>query len=552
MRHRDPAIESTVVLALAVIGSVVLLLALSSDLTFYQDTWAFLMHRGEFSADALLQPHNEHVVVIPVAIEQLLVNVFGMTSALPEYVLMTAVLATTAVLLFVYVRRRLGPWPATMAAALLLFLGPAWEVLLWPFEIGFAGSIMVGIGALLALEREDRLGDRVACLLLAIAVGFSNLGLTFVVAAAVDVLQRRRTRGLGRAYVVAVPLLLFAAWYAGWGHTAESQVTLRNVLTSPKYLLEGLGSSLETMLGLSRFSVAGIEEPGWGWLLLVAAVALIVVGWLRRPGFSPRLWPVAAATATFWLLTAFNYTPGREASTSRYAYAGAVFLVLTAAELLRGVRFGRRSLWVGRAIVLAAVASNLVSLVDGRDGLEEQSVLARADTGAIDIARRTVDPSFTLIPPIAGTPSLIDVNAAEYLPAVSEHGSPGYSPAELEDAPSAGRRQADIVLAQALPLRTDTYLGSYNPDGAGENCVVVGSGGGGGADIPISPGVTRIELAPGPHADFSLRRFAVGEYPVSTEGAPGNSMTLLRIPRDGASQPWHLKVDARQRALVCR
>ncbi len=105
---------------------------------------------------------------------------------------------------------------------------------------------------------------------------------------------------------------------------------------------------------------------------------------------------------------------------------------------------------------------------------------------------------------------------------------------------------------EALPLRTDTYLSSYDPDGAGENCVVVGSGGGGGADIPVSPGVTRIELAPGPHADFSLRRFAVGEYPVSTEGAPGNSMTLLRIPRDGAPQPWHLKVDARQRALVCR
>ncbi len=552
MRYRDSATESVAVLAVALAGSVVLLLALSSDLTFYQDTWAFLMHRQEFSTDAFLQPHNEHIVVIPVAIEQLLVNVFGMTSALPEYVLMTAVLATTAVLLFVYVRRRLGPWPATMAAALLLFLGPAWEVLLWPFEIGFAGSIMVGIGALLALEREDRVGDRVACLLLAIAVGFSNLGLTFVVAAAVDVLQRRRTRGLGRAYVVAVPLLLFAAWFAGWGHTAESHVTLGNVLTSPEYLLNGLASSLETVLGLNRFSLAGIEEPGWGWVLLLAAVAALAFGQLRRPGFSPRLWPVAAATATFWLLTAFNYTPGREASTSRYAYAGAVFLLLTAAELLRGARFGRRSLLAGGAIVLAAVASNLVPLVDGRDRLREQSIITRADTGAIDIAQRTVDPSFALTPKIAGTPSLIDVNAAEYLPAVSEHGSPGYTPDELEDAPQLGRKWADVVLASALPIRTDTYVSSYDPDGAGENCVVVGSGGGGGADIPISPGVTRIELAPGPPADFSLRRFAVGEYPVSTEGAPGNSMTLLRIPRDGAPQPWHLKVDAWQRALVCR
>jgi hypothetical protein len=555
MRYREPATGSIAALGLALIASVTLLLVLSSGLTFYQDTWSFLMHRQEFSADAFLKPHNEHIVLIPVAIEKLLVEAFGMTSAAPEYVLLTLMLAANSILLFVYARRRVGSWPAVAAATLLLFVGPAWQVLLWPFEIGFVGSIGVGIGALLAIEREDALGDRVACLLLALAVGFSNLGLTFVVAVAVDVLQRRRERGLGRAYVVAIPLLLFGVWYLGWGHTAESHVSLHNVLVSPLYLLNGLASSIDSVLGLTRVPfVLGADQPGWGWPLLVVAVVLVIWRGLRNPGvYPPRLWPAAAATATFWLLTAFNYTEGREATASRYAYAGAVFLLLVAAELLRGVRFGRPALWAMGAVTIAAALANLAPLIDGRDFLEEQTVLTRADTGAIDIASRTVPPYFGLTPEIAGTPSLIDINATEYLPAVRAHGSPGYSPEELETAAEAGRKQADIVLSQALPISTDTYLQAFDPDAAGgENCVTAGSGGGSGADLPVFAGVTRIELAPGPPAEFSLRRFARGEYPVTTEGAPGNSMTLLRIPRDSAAQPWHLQVDASQRALVCR
>jgi hypothetical protein len=64
--------------------------------------------------------------------------------------------------------------------------------------------------------------------------------------------------------------------------------------------------------------------------------------------------------------------------------------------------------------------------------------------------------------------------------------------------------------------------------------------------------VTRVELAPGAPATISLRRFATDEYPVSTEGVPGGSVSLLRVPRDTAPQPWHLHVEASQPARVCR
>lgn len=76
-------------------------------------------------------------------------------------------------------------------------------------------------------------------------------------------------------------------------------------------------------------------------------------------------------------------------------------------------------------------------------------------------------------------------------------------------------------------------------------------GGPAGSEVRLRPGVTRIEVAPGPEASLGLRRFATGEYPVPIE-ALGGSTTLLRIPPDASSRPWRLQAIARQGAEVCR
>lgn len=542
----------TALLGVAMAGSVALLLVLTREFTFLQDTWEFLMNRHEITADALLKPHNEHIVVIPVAIEQLFLRVFGMTSARPEYVLLALALAAAASLLFVYVRRRTGPWLALFAAVLLLFLGPAWEALLWPFEIGFVGSVLFGIATLLALDREDREGDIAACACLCLCFGFSSLGIPFAVAAAVDVFQKRRGRGLGRAWVVAIPLVLYAAWYLGWGSDAETHLSLRNVLASPRFVFESAAVAVGSIFGLGTSPFGGSTDPVWGRAILVALVVVFGYRQARKPGFVPGFWPVAAAAATNWFLTAFNQIPGRDPTSSRYQYMGGVLVLLLLANLLQGVRFGRRALIAAGGLTVAAVAVNLVVLRDGRDALELQSVLTKADLGAIEIARRTVDPEFSLNTEVAGTTTLIDVQAAKYLPAVREYGSPAYTPSELAAALDYGRKQADIVLSQALPLSTLTRLGAYDPNDSGENCVALAGNAPPASEVRLSPGLTRIELAPGPHADFTLRRFATGEYPVVTEGAPGDSVTLLRVPRDDAPQPWFLHVEASQPARVCR
>lgn len=542
-----------VLLGAALLASALLLLVLATKLTFFQDTFEFLVNRRSFSVDSILKPHNEHIVVIPVLLEQLLLTVFGMSSAMPEYVLLTACLLVTAVLLFVYVRRRVGPWLALMATALLLFIGPAWQDVLWPFEIGFVGSVLFGIAMLLALEREDERGDLLACLFLFVSIAFNSLGLAFAVGAAVELLMNHRRRGLGRAWVLGVPLALFALWYLGWGHEAESHLSLRNVLGAPKFLVESLAASLESLLGLSTSPIVGIGTPEWGRVLLVGAVGLVLFGQWRRPGFHRWLWPAAAAAAAYWLLTALNYIPGREPTTSRYLYASAALTLLVAANLLKGVRLGKPALWVAGAVTIGAIASNLVILRDGYHWFHEQAVITKADLGALEISRRTINPNFALSPDIAGTASLIDVEAQKYFAAVDQYGgSPAYSPEELAEASEPGPRLADTLLALALPISTETTEGEF-AGGAAENCKVLPAGSTTPPpEVPLSPGLTRIEVAPGPRANFSLRRFAADAYPVQAEGAAGRSVTLLRIPRDRAPQPWFLHVDAGQEVRVCR
>ncbi|HEV7769288.1 MAG TPA: hypothetical protein VGO66_01375 [Solirubrobacterales bacterium] len=540
-----------VLLGLALAASAALLLWLSRDFTFFQDTWAFLMHRQDNSLDSFLVPHNEHIVFFSVAIEKLLVDVFGMTSALPERVTMVLLLALVGALLFVYVRRRLGPWPALMAALLLLFLGSAWPVLLWPFEDLFVGSVACGIGMLLALERDDARGDAVACLLLIFCFGFSTLGVCFALAAAVDVAIKRRRRGLARAYLFVVPGLLFLAWYAGWGHDAESHLSLANMLRSPPYVLEGFASALGAISGLSTTTTNLTEShpPEWGRLLLVVAIGLVVWGQRRRPGFSPQLWPVLAAALSYWLLAGFNFIPGREAASSRYIYVGVVLLLLVAVELLRGVHFGRRALWAGAALTVLAIAPNLVQLRTGRDWLAEQTVITRSDLAAMEIARDTIAPEFALSPEVAGTGSLIDVNAESYFEATEAHGSPAYSEAELVAATPTGRYWADVVLARALPIALETRPGFR----LGETAACLPVWKRRSPTIPIGDGgPTRIAIAPGPPAEIFLRRFAdPGQYPVVVGNVPGNSIALLRVPADRSPRPWKLHVEAGQRAWVC-
>lgn len=532
-----------------VLGAVLLVVA-EWHVTFFQDTFDFLLYRRAWDADSFLTPWNEHIVVGPVFITKALLAVFGMTSNTPEQLVMGITVLTAPVLLFAWMRRRTGEWLALIAAVLFLFLGSAWPVTLWPFEDFFTLPICFGLAMLLFLDREDGVGDAWACAMLVAATLSSTLGLSLIVAAFVDFILARRARGWRRGYVFALPLVLYAVWYLGWGHDAQHHLSLHNVLATPAYVAEGFATALAALAGLATVPAIGPTSVEWGKPLLVAAVALVAFGQWRRPGLSRGFWVVLGAAASYWFLAAFNYIPGREASSGRYIYAGAFFVLLLAAELLVGWRFSRRALWITAGAALLAIGPNLAQLQGGSEFEREQSVFTRADLAALEISRDTVDPSFSLNDPeVAGTASLALVSAGAYFEAVDSWGSPAYSVAELEAAPATGRHFADLVLAAALPVTAETAPGLGS--GTAGACVTIAAGEAAAKEVPLGPGTATVELASGAPAAISLRRFATGEFPVALATAEGDTTTTITIPKDRAPDPWYVHVEAAQQVTVC-
>jgi hypothetical protein len=535
-------------LGVALLASAVLILVLVRHLTYFADSWEFLMNRRHFTADAVLQPHNEHIVVIPVLIVQLFLRIFGMTSAMPEFVVLVIGLLATAVLLFEFIRRRIGPWPALFAAALLLFLGPADEVLLWSFEIAYVGSLVFGLAMLLALESRTRRGDVIACVCLTLSFGFSSLGIAFLLAALVAILIRPRSTWRERAFVVVIPAVLYAIWWLGWGHNAETHLTLHNILAAPSYVVESIAAGVGALTGLGTNPSSLADEPTWGRIILIAMVIGFAALVRQRKRVDPVLWPVVTAAFANWILAALNDIAGREPTVSRYQYVSAIFVLMIVASLLSGTRLSKRVLIVGGVLTALAIGPNLVVLHKGKEHFAAETVLTRSDTAALEIARQTVPPQFELAPEVAGTGALIDVQASKYFEAVDEFGSPAYSQSELETAPPAGRKQADIILATVLPITTEIQLGAYAEK---QRCTSAG-GPEGAPEVPLQPGSDLIEVPPGTEAKASLRRFSeAGEFPVSLSAIPAEAAMKVSVPHDESSRPWVMHIESATPVEVC-
>ncbi|MFI5123056.1 MAG: hypothetical protein ACHQJ5_09175 [Vicinamibacteria bacterium] len=530
-------------LVAAILASAALLLYLTRNITFLLDDWEFLLYRRGFNAHVLLDPHNEHLHLLPILVYKALLELFGMDSARPFQVASTATFLASAALLFAWLRGRVGEWPALAATVLVLFLGAAWEDLLWAFQIGYFGSMAGGLGALVALRRETPGADLVACALLVVALAFSSLGIPFVIGAAVAVATGPGWRG--RLYVLAVPAALYALWWLGWGHTAANHISLHNIANAPLYLLDGIASALSSLLGLATpRDEAGVGAYDWGRPLAVFALAL--AAWrLHRLGSVPRwLWVVGAIAVSFWALSAINQIPGRDPSSSRYQYVGTIFVLLIAAELLRGITLKLPALVLCTGVIAVAVLSNVSFLDQSAGSYEQTSDLIKADLAAVEIARDTVDPGMVLTNDLAGT-AYVHVPAGLYLSAADAFGSPADTPDEIAAAPENARAAADRVLAAALGL--DVVPAER---GGAENCAELDPAGS-SATTELAPGGAVVRGSPGGDVELRLRRFADATFPIGAGKIAGSESVSIAIPEDRSSRPWQLQVTGHGPVAVC-
>jgi hypothetical protein len=536
-------------LALAALCAVTLAVVLRAGdgLFFYGDDWSFLLHRDGFSPDVFLAPHNEHPSAVPVTIFKLLLATAGLSHFTP-YLLAIAVLhVAVGVLAYLYARPRLGPWLALAPAALLLTLGSAWEDIMWPFQVGFVGSVAFGLAALLALDARR---DGLACAALLLSALSSGTAIPFLAVAAVDIAyDPRRWR---RAWVVVVPAVVFAAIVLGYHATSDSHASSPS--QAVRFAIDMAAA------GLGAFGGLGLT---WGRpLLLLAGVGLVLAS--RRPGgLSPRVVAVGCGAVAYWLITAAGRTgtPGSAPDVSRYLYASAVLWALLAVTALpRRPRLDRGALIVVAALTALLCVSGAGLLKQGATSRLSNTATLRPRLAALEVARGVVKPDLQI--DALYSP---DITAASYFKAIDAHGSPAFTIPELRAQPDALRQTFDAGLLLALGLQfqpggADATSGAAPTAGpvaggsvstSGSCLVLRPAGAGAKLEVTLQPGARyAVSAAAGAPVQLALRRLA-STYANAPYELAGGATATLAPPRDRLPDPWQLQVTAGQRTRVC-
>ncbi|WP_456826063.1 hypothetical protein [Cellulomonas sp. P5_E12] len=371
LRRRYLAIH----LVLLAVAGVVLLVA-NRHQWFFGDEWEFFVNRGLVGARFdVWRPHNEHWSTLPILVLTFLRDTVGLATYWPYVVVLVALhLGLAHVLWRVSIRSGAHPAIATAGAAVFSVLGAGSENLLWAFQIGFVGSLLLGWSAVLVGDREGRLGwrDSAVATLLVGALLCSGIGVPTVVAAGVAVLIR--SRSWVRAVIVAgVPAVVFAVWFRLIGAVNPSPPTPeRDLQAHVSGLAHGIAALLRSVTG--------------GPTIAVLAVLLAVGAWAAVTGFrAAKGEPVArgaaaalggvAGAATFVVIV----EQGRaDLMASRYAYVAVAFalpLVLVAVSALPARR------WVTATAVTAIAlvgAHNVVLLFSHAAAEAEREATARS------------------------------------------------------------------------------------------------------------------------------------------------------------------------------
>lgn len=540
--RRLPVSPAVICLAIAVIASGIFLLDLTSPLYFVLDEWDLVLLRQGWGLDAFFAPFHEHIVLAPSFIYHLLLGIFGQSSARPFQVTATATFLLCAVLLFVWMRRRVGDWAALIGTVMILFLGAAFEDLVWAFQIGYFGSLAGGLGALVALDRDDRKGDIIASVLLLVSVTFSSLALPFIAGAWVEWYLNPRPRR-NRLFMPLVSTAFYGFWWLGWGHDAKSSLSFANLIDSPRYMFEAASAGFVSLFGLATGDGSEPSQPHliWGRIMLIAFIAF---GWwrVRRSGFSRSLAVVLVIGLSSLFLTALNHNDLRPPTSSRYQLATSIFILLVAAELLRGVKFKPAVLAVA-AVVAALSINGGISLM--RDRVDARwipnSESTKASLAALTIAGDSMADDFQIDLGLEEP-----VPQSDYLRSIEDHGRLGYSESELESRDPSVRTTVDSTLMTALGLE----LTAATPPTGELKCRKVKPASTAAKPLTITPGSYAIANSGRTDLTIFLGRFS--DAPVLPLGSIlAGSGAGLEIPFDSSSRPWEMALDGTGTTTVC-
>jgi hypothetical protein len=533
------------VLGVAMAASAALILYLNRGTTFFVDELFWLYSSPGLSARDVIEPFNGNLIAPTRLAYKAILETVG-ADYLAIRVLAVATLLVCVALLYALVKRRIGALPALAPAIVMLFFGSSWQWVVVPLGFSALFSVAAGLGALLVLERGDRRGDAGGCALLCLSVVTFSTGLAFLVGVAISVLLRGdRWR---RAWILLVPLALYGAWWL-WAldspNGPSDQSQLSNVLLIPNYVATAFAAAIAGLAGLDYAFIEPSERTvaeQWGYVLAVPLL-IALARRIKRGTVHPSLWVSLGIVLAFWALGALVLGPIRPPDLGRYAFVGAVGVILVATDAARGVRFSRLGLVVLFAACAASLATNVALLRDGGAIFRGYASESRAEFAMLELARDRVEPDFD---PMDASPTGVFAPAASYFEIVDRYGSPAFSLAEVEHQSPSVRATADRVLARALRLgiepsstRRGTDCESIRRTEPGEPL---------GFELPV--GGASIEAAGRGSGKVSLGRFADAPFAEVGSVSPGER-AALRIPPDASPVPWGAAVSGVRSVEMC-
>lgn len=539
------------VFAAAAATAAGIVLWIGHDTTFSPDELTWFLSSPDLDLDGALQPHAGHLILTTRIVYKALFEIAG-ADYLTFRLLAMATVVLTAGLLFAYAKRRVGAVVALAPTLVLLVFGSDPTHVLEGNAFTVLGAISCGLGALLALERDDRRGDAVACALLCLGVATYTVALAFVAGIGLSILLGRGR--WGRMWIVVLPLALYGAWWLWARDSASSSddaLALSQLLTYPAWAFQSLAAVLGSLVGLD-YDFGGEAAAGTGSAL--ALLALAGLGWrMSRPPIPPMLWSVLAILGVLWMMQALAQAPLRTPESSRYLFPGAVGVVLVAAWAAAGVSWGRRGLIALFGVAAIGVLTNIALLRDGADNLRTGAVQTRAELTGLGFADGAADPDYIPTSASGGATSVTlafteyasdgSSPTAAYLAAAGRYGSPAYSTEALAARDDAARARADATLVAALGLSLQPTAG--HPPSA--RCTELG--GADGASFELAPGDSVTLEASREQADVQVRRLADTGTGIGSL-SPGQTATLS-VPVDAAPGLWHVLAPGAP-VLVCR
>ena len=476
-----------------VVAGCLAILWLGRRTTFRLDDWVFVGERPPYGLDYLMVPHNEHWSFFVKLPFQIIFAVVGMRSYLPYLALLLVVQGAAVLAVYAAVSAAGGRVLGFAVGSVMLFLGSAHEDLFWYSSVGFLLALATGAAAmwlLLSRPTSTRISATVF-FLLTIAVMSSGAGLAFVaglaVASLADPVRRRGWWGPVGAGLV------YLGWYAIWGRSSVSAVTLDSLVALPGFVFVGSENAIALATGLGR---------GIGAVILVVMFGAV---WLQLALGRRQSFVVIAGTVgllTFLGMTALVRDEGHlgseMASAPRYIPVSWALLALIIAGLL-GRPIDRDSALL-RAFVLAlvlvfALASNGSALRSAADRYAAEADSTRATLTALE--------TYWDAPAVQHSGQLPygPIRLHELL---AEYGSPTHDEiwpsAALAPGPTSRDRGLFQVVKNALVVVADTggTVGAQPPTLAGQTEVALQSQGGCLQAQPLGPdGQVRLRVASG-------------------------------------------------------